>query len=309
MNIKSRAVRIASLVVISALMSGCKGETLQEKVSYGFKQTTEFVSDVGAKIGDKLGVELKKEEAAEVEQTTAGALNKAKDGETVVWSNGDGVNAKFTPSNSRTEKRSMRIARLKGVQPPEELDLIGQPYRIIVRSAKVRAAWTTKSKWVRSVAQDNIVTVIGQVRGTNWYMVSKANRAIGYIRNDLMSPATEMDIARAKQIAEVYRKQQSKPESVPSTEIAKTSTDQPAPSDAPAEEGFDLDAVETEQVSLRESEAIDLDAMFEEDEEVVVDEIAANTACRDMTAEVDNKSESSEKTFTVCKAADGAWEL
>lgn len=265
---------------------------------------------IGGVLGNVIGAHLDEQDAAAVTHTSADALENADDGETITWSNPEtNVKAELTPVETRAEKRNMKIARLKTVEAPGEMILIGRPYEVTGSSVNVRTGPGLDRPVNTTVQRGDVLTAVGKVTGAEdaWIMVAREGRSFGYVHGSLLAPASDEAIARAKQ----QRARDEAPQIA--TAKAEPATPAPAMEQAPAEQpqerqvaAVDLDAVEP---TLRQAEAVNLDEVFAEDEDVVVEEMAVTTECREMRANIQTAEEASEDTFTACKAPDGAWEI
>lgn len=249
---------------------------------------------LGAALGNYIGAELDEADAAKVEENAVAALENSKDGETVTWANPDTkVDAKLTPVSTRTEMRNMQIARLKTVDAPGELEVIGQPYEVKGSKLFVRTGPSTQKPIATSIQRGDVVTAVGRVAGSDWILVAREGKSFGYVHGDYVEPASDESLANA--LAEKKAKKE---------QIAQTVTDKDkAQQQATA---IDLDAWEP---NIRESNAIDLDEVFVEDEDVVVEKVASKTECREMEANIKTEKDNTVDKFTACKTADGAWEL
>jgi len=239
----------------------------------------------GGYFGKLIGAHLEARDQAAVANKSAQAFNNAVDGEAVQWVNPDTkASATLTPRNTRIETRNMKIARLKSVQAPGEMALIGKPYAVKGTSVNVRSGPSARNPIIHTVRKGEIYNAVGRVKGTPWIMVASKGKSFGYIHDSLLVPASETEVN-----AEIDKR------------IAAKQT----------ASAVDLDVIDLDAMAptLRETDAVDLDAKFANDKDVVVEVASVATECRELQATVSTPNDQSKSSFTACKAPDGAWEL
>jgi len=228
----------------------------------------------GAYLGNEIGSILDEKEQQALNKETDNALSDTNDGDVVAWKNPDtGAAATITPIETKVVKRTVPMLRDKRVSAPVSLDLIGETYEA-TKSANVRINPTTNSKVIGGLQVGERFQAVGKVTGSNWIMVGKGQRTIGYVYGELVQKASAVKTAGIDL------------DSLPATDQQQ-----------PLRKAFDLD-------SLTKNEAIDLDK-----EGFVAEEVVVNQSCRTMKVDVSKGDKKADSTFKACKSQDGAWEL
>ena len=80
--------------------------------------------------------------------------------------------------------------RIKKVPP---LDIIGENYRA-KGASNLRGGPSVEYKKVGSLDEGEVFNVIGQVKDSNWYMVSQNGVGSGFIRSDLVEAAPDAEL-------------------------------------------------------------------------------------------------------------------
>lgn len=184
---------------IGTFIGGLAGALVGSQVGGGRGQLVAIAIGglAGAAIGNQIGKSLDAADRAAVERKSAEALSSARDGQTVAWNNPDsGASATITPQNTRREDRKIAVIRQKQVAPMPRLELIGDTWEA-AKSANVRAAPTTESAVLSSLKQGEAFTAVGKVEGSDWIVVAKGNRTIGYVASSLVRKASVMAEAKA----------------------------------------------------------------------------------------------------------------
>ncbi|SOD95501.1 SH3 domain-containing protein [Caenispirillum bisanense] len=237
---------------------------------------------IGGVIGDMIGSMLDEQEQAQVSRQAGQALGSARDGETITWSNPDsGAAARITPVSTGTAERRVAIVRDRAVQAPASLEVLGETW-ITDKSANLRAAPTTEAAVVGGLKAGERFQAIGRVAGSDWIMVGRNNRTIGYVYEPLVRKA-------------------------PSVQTASTDLDQLAVTDQRVglTQSRDLDTMLADARTSAAAGSADSTNL----DDLVVEEVAATTQCRDMRMEVSKNGENATEQATVCKSGDGMWEI
>lgn len=154
---------------------------------------------LGGVIGNQFGRLLDEQDMAAIEKETTEALEKAEDGETVTWNNPEsGASAKVTPKDTRTVEKKVVVIRETKVAPTPALELIGKPYGGL-QDANVRAAPTADAEVVASIGEGEVINAVGKVDGSNWYLIARVGRSIGYVHGSLIEPSTKVAQAQLRQ--------------------------------------------------------------------------------------------------------------
>ncbi|ARJ65923.1 hypothetical protein WV31_09775 [Magnetospirillum sp. ME-1] len=230
---------------------------------------------IGGYLGNQLGKMLDENDQQAVSAQTAKALAESKDGQAVNWSNPEtGAKAKITPISTVTEQRSVAVVREKKVAPVSAMDLIGETY-VANKSANLRSAPNQSADTLGGLQAGERFQAVGKVSGSDWIVVGKGKRTIGYVHASLVKRAPPAPPAAAAQ---------------PPLEVA---TDQPPQLTKPV----NLDEIKT-------SEGADLDKLG-----LVAEMVPAKTTCRTAKMEVSGKGESTNDTVKSCKGTNGMWEV
>lgn len=225
----------------------------------------------GGYFGKQFGASLDVADKEALEHKSAEALSSARDGEAVGWSNpATGASAVITPQGTHQEARKVAMLRDKSVAPLPTLELLGETWEAKT-SANVRSAPSLDANVVSGLKSGETFTAVGKVEGKDWIVVGRGNRTIGYVASSLVQKASPQTVAQ----------------------VSATSASAPS-----LRAAIDLDALENDQ-------AIDLDA-----ENLVAEEVATTSTCRNMNVAITTKDGGSEQQeMKACKAADGAWEI
>ncbi len=247
---------------------------------------------LGGYLGNQIGRMLDEADQQAVSQRAGMALASARDGETINWSNPEtGASATLTPLETRTESREVPLLRQKNVAAPPALDLIGETWHA-TKSANLRAAPGTDSEVVGGLQPGERFQAIGRVSGSDWIMVGRNNRSIGYVHGSLAAKAPPSSPAPAVQPASAETSSgQAAPEQ--QAAVSQPVTDQ----EAALRPAIDLD-------KLQSAGGIDLDA-----EGLIAETVAVNTQCRTMEMNISRNNESASDTINACKSGDGSWEI
>ena len=242
---------------------------------------------VGATLGNYIGSILDEQDQQAVMAESVRTLSQAPDGHTNKWSNPEsGASAAITTHKTEQVKRSVPIIKEKYVASPGELVLINTPYRTL-KNSNVRTGPGTDYKVVNLLQKGELVTVVGQVKNRNWYMVGREGRSIGYVYTSLLAQ-TETEPTRSTSIAKVHEAADTKTEGNDSL--------------ADVRKGV----LRTEALNLDDIEA----AMDLESQGLVAEEVVAETEVRTVTVQVENKAGQIESnTFRASKGGDGVWEV
>ncbi|WP_043743937.1 SH3 domain-containing protein [Paramagnetospirillum magneticum] len=229
---------------------------------------------IGGYLGNQLGKMLDEKDQQAVSAQTAKALAESKDGQAVNWSNPEtGAKAKITPISTATEQRSVAVVREKKVAPVPAMDLIGETY-VANKSANLRSAPNQSADTLGGLQAGERFQAVGKVSGSDWIVVGKGKRTVGYVHASLVKKAPPPPPALAQLPSEVV-------------------TDQPPQLTKPV----NLDEVKATEVA-------DLDKLG-----LVAEMVPAKTTCRMAKMEVSGKGESTNDTVKSCKGTNGMWEV
>jgi len=308
MKRRSGRVLVAGILVVALIISGCATQNMGQKQKSGMAigalagglagsffggsdraRIAAIAAGViaGATLGNYIGSILDEQDQQAVMAESVRTLSQAPDGHTNRWSNPEsGASAAITTHKTEQVKRSVPIIKEKYVASPGELVLINAPYRTL-KNSNVRTGPGTDYKAVNLLQQGEVVTVVGQVKNRNWYMVGREGRSIGYVYTSLLAQA-DTESTMSTPIAEVQEATDTKPERNDSL--------------ADASEGV----LRTEALNLDDIEA----SMDLESQGLVAEEVVAETEVRTVTVQVENKAGQSESnTFRASKGGDGVWEV
>ena len=170
--------------VVGGLLGATLGGSTGSKVALGLAGAA-----IGGLIGNQVGKYLDKQDRAAIETEAAKSLETAKDGQSTTWKNPDsGVEAEITPTDTRQVRKEVKIVRDKVVAPPPALDLIGETY-VATSSTNIRPEPGTGKPPVGSLGAGQSIDVVGKVQGSNWYMVARNGKSVGYVSTSLLKPA------------------------------------------------------------------------------------------------------------------------
>jgi len=145
---------------------------------------------LGGLLGNQLCELLSPQQQEAVAQQTAQALQEGRDGRPVQWEDSGGLQGVFTTSDTRTETRSVQIVRNRAIETPENLEVIGGPYRATT-AATIRSGPSRGAGRVASLAAGDTFTAAGQVRdpnGATWILVEQEGVATGYVTANAVTP-------------------------------------------------------------------------------------------------------------------------
>lgn len=148
---------------------------------------------LGGLLGSQLCALLSPEEQEAVAQQTAQALQEGRDGQPVQWEDSNGLQGEFTTSDTRTEKQPVQIVRDRAIETPENLEVIGGPYRATT-AATIRSGPSRGAGKVASLAAGDTFTAAGQVRdpsGARWILIEQEGVATGYVTAGAVTPARQ----------------------------------------------------------------------------------------------------------------------
>jgi uncharacterized protein YgiM (DUF1202 family)/uncharacterized membrane protein YeaQ/YmgE (transglycosylase-associated protein family) len=304
----SGRVLVAGILVVALIVSGCATQNMGQKQKSGMAigalagglagsffggsdraRIAAIAAGViaGATLGNYIGSILDEQDQQAVMAESVRTLSQAPDGHTNRWSNPEsGASAAITTHKTEHVKRSVPIIKEKYVASPGELVLINAPYRTL-KNSNVRTGPGTDYKAVNLLQQGEVVTVVGQVKNRNWYMVGRDGRSIGYVYTSLLTQA-DTEPQRSTQTAKVQEVSDTKPEGNDSlVDVSKG-------------------VLRTEALDLDDIEA----SMDLESQGLVAEEVVAETEVRTVTVQVENKAGQSESnTFRASRGGDGVWEV
>lgn len=177
---------------IGTLLGGAVGALAGSQIGSGNGRLAAILAGgaLGAFAGRALGQMLDEQDQIAMQERSAYALANARDGQQINWqSSRTGAQAVLTPTGTRQVNRQMTLIRDERVAVAPNLELIGETYAA-KSNTNVRAGASTDYPVVNTVSAGQLVDVVGQVQGTNWYLVSRDRVSIGYIRRDLLTQPT-----------------------------------------------------------------------------------------------------------------------
>lgn len=288
----NKRIQIITLLTIFTL-SGCKsmgvtkedfgkfigavgGAVLGSKIGKGNGKiiATVLGATLGSYIGGKIGASLDKKDQEALHNKSLQMLNSAKTEDLKAqWqSNHSQATATIQASAVTRKNANLGIVKLKQVAKVPYVKLIGKPYETLV-STNVRSGTSTKTPVVGGIAKGGTFNAVG-ITPNNWLLVSRNNITLGYVYAPL---AVEHQARQAQQATPGLR-----------------------------QKAFDLDSMADIETSINgiELDGFDLDSM-----DLVEETIVAETECRDLVINIENKNKQKKENFSACKAADGSWEL
>lgn len=153
----------------------------------------------GGYLGNKLGKYLDEQDRQKMATATQQAVNSGK---TQVWSNPDNKtsgSAKVISTQKKSEPVKIPVLKEKIAQVPP-LDIIGETYQAKNKS-NLRGGPGTDYEIVGSLSANEAVTAVGKVKGSNWYLISKAGVGSGFIYAPLMKYAPDASLSTTDRIA------------------------------------------------------------------------------------------------------------
>lgn len=258
----------ATLCGLGALLAGAKGTHAL------------LASAACGAIGWQIGKHLNEQDRLAMQAEAAKVLDTASDGEGSQWSNPEtGASANIVVRDTRTETKPVEMLKIKQVQKPEKLELIGETYATSKRGVRVRSGPSTSTDIMGALKAGDTYTAVGKVVGKPWLMVAKNNITIGYVHEALIHPYS-----------------QSTQQSSIREEIDYAAIDLDAAS-IEANQTIDLDAV-----VMDDGEVIDLDNI-----EVVSESVVVETDCRTIDLDIESTQGNEKASQNACKSLDGAW--
>lgn len=279
---------------IGTVLGGVAGVLIGSQFGSGSGRIVAMVAGAaaGAFIGNQVGALLDERERLAVAKESNAALENASDGQSSVWSNPDtGATAVITPTASRTETRSVVIVRDKTVAAPPPLEIIGETF-VANRNANVRQAPGTDAAIMETLPSGSRIQAVGKVAGSDWILVARNNRSIGYVFAPLLAVAPQIAAVPFPESSTAYDTAGASPAAAMDLDAVPITDREQAMRPA-----VDLDALETDS-------AIDLDA-----EGLVVEDVAAVQQCRTVNITVRKDGKQEVDSFESCRAPDGAWEI
>ena len=112
------------------------------------------------------------------------------DNHAVTWqSDHSSMHATITTTNTRQEKKSIRIVRNANVAAPGSLHAIGARYQV-VSATPVYLSPSTSATVAMTLPTHATIMVVGRLTGQNWMLVSQQGCAIGYVMDSALQPVT-----------------------------------------------------------------------------------------------------------------------
>lgn len=144
-------------------------------------------SGAGALIGNQIGRYLDERDRQRMVQVTEQAITT---GETQTWSNPENNTrgeARVIATETKTEPVKVKVLKKKITQVPP-LDIMGQSFSSTKKS-NLRGGPGTDYEIVGSLAESEVVNVVGKVKNADWYLISHDGVGSGFISASLLKPA------------------------------------------------------------------------------------------------------------------------
>ena len=147
-------------------------------------------SVVGGLVGSAIAQSLSETDRTALGQASEDALRDMPDGQSRVWKAPEsGKDITITTSNTRTDQRPLKMARITQVEAPGAgFEVLGQPYRATA-NLRLRATPTVDANNVIGGFQaGDRIQIAGRTATGNWYLVSRNDVAVGYVHGDYVTP-------------------------------------------------------------------------------------------------------------------------
>lgn len=145
---------------------------------------------IGNMIGKEIGRSLNEADRKAFKSHMAVGLANGKEGQNFAWANAQsGAQATYVSGGNKKVNLPLRVHRATKVAAPGPLTVIGEDYAL-TRADSVRAAPDRKAESLEKLKSGNVVTVNGRLTGTDWYLVGRNGKAIGYLPVASLKPAS-----------------------------------------------------------------------------------------------------------------------
>ena len=174
---------------IGTIIGGGIGGILGSKIGGGTKEKI-AAGILGAAAGAYLGRKIAKKLSERDQEKAAMSAQKAViTGEDQVWqSDQQGVYGTAKVTKTKTKDKDQKIIVLKDrVEKVPPLDLDGTQYQAS-KTVNVRGGPGTDYKVVNSLQPNSPVTVVGQVKDSDWSLISQGGVGTGFVFSGLLTP-------------------------------------------------------------------------------------------------------------------------
>lgn len=193
-----KAVVLFSFVV---LISGCNTAQIKQDAANAWDRVSTSVVEFSTKLGEQINIALNPNDQRTVEQKTQEALNSAGDGQSVSVI-GENVQGNIRAVRTRQETRNMEMARVKTVDAPKNLELMGALHEATAPSINVRKGPSTQRPIITAISKGQRITAVGSVSNGKWILVAQDGTAFGYVYHSLLKEVPASNIAQQSQQTE-----------------------------------------------------------------------------------------------------------
>lgn len=159
------------------------------ELSDGNKWITALSAVAAGFVGKELGRYLDEQDEARMAQSTIKTLST---GQTSSWRNPENKTTgqtRVVSTQTKAEPVKVKVLKKKVKKVPP-LDIIAKNYRAKSNS-NVRGGPSTDYETVGKLAANDIVNVVGKVKGQNWLLISEEGIGSGFVYESLMELAPE----------------------------------------------------------------------------------------------------------------------
>ncbi|WDE09455.1 SH3 domain-containing protein [Thalassomonas haliotis] len=187
--------------IVTIILAGCqsspsyknpKNASVNKHAQENQTLWTSFGAFAGSVIGEELGKYLDEQDVEHMTQATSAALALGQGQSWINPQNNTRGEARVISTEKKAGSIKIPVLKERIAQVPP-LDLIGQTYHAMKKS-NVRGGPGTSYRIVSGVVSGEAVNVIGKVRDSNWYLISKDGIGRGFIYAPLLkaAPAEKM---------------------------------------------------------------------------------------------------------------------
>lgn len=245
--------KIIPIALASTLLTGCNEAMVRQNTQAILSDLERNINTFTAALDQQIKIAMSSNDRTLINQSANDLLNGRDD----VKINGENVSGSMRVTNTSVETRNMKIAKIKTVDAPNNLKVIGKPYAVTAASVNVRSGPSTSKPIITNVKQSSTFEVVGSVENGTWYLISNNGTSFGYVFHTLMKEA---------------------------------------------------DKNTTTKNAITGEQAIDLDSLFA-DQGIELDDVAAETECKEIESTLSGNGETENSSFTACKGSDGVWEI
>ncbi|GHG04714.1 SH3 domain-containing protein [Thalassotalea marina] len=202
---RRKAPLIITPVFLSLTLSGCQStiEAVSTGVGAvganyfcnkkGYKEYRALCLVGGAFVGNLLGKKLAKYLSEEDQVSMAKTTQKSlEQGTTHSWENPENNtkgSTKVLSSSVQSKPQTVKVLKKRVEQVPP-LEMIGEIYQA-TKNGNVRGGPSTDYQTVKQINVNQMVEVIGKVKGKSWYMISEGGVGSGFVFHSLIKKAPE----------------------------------------------------------------------------------------------------------------------